>query len=83
MAVSEGRNRGEPTPARKLRSPSVMNPSPWKPSEPSPDPCPECGSNEVTAETAHESPAAANPGAEKHVHVVRLQCKRGHVWSPA
>jgi DNA-directed RNA polymerase subunit M/transcription elongation factor TFIIS len=55
-----------------------MNPSPPQPPEPSPDPCPECGSREMTAETVHE-----NQAGEKHVHVVRLKCKRGHVWSPS
>jgi rRNA maturation protein Nop10 len=38
--------------------------------------CPECGSREVTD-------TDDNPAAEKHVHVVRLKCKKGHVWSPS
>jgi hypothetical protein len=58
-----------------------MNPDPPKPPEPSPDPCPECGSPDVTRNGADDLPSVAGP--EKHVHVVRLKCKRGHVWSPA
>jgi hypothetical protein len=45
--------------------------------EPSPDPCPECGSREVTD-------TDGNPVTHpRPVHVVRLKCKKGHVWSPS
>jgi hypothetical protein len=58
-------------------------------SEPISDPsaCPECGAPDVTdtlnAET-HETIVTDNIALISHpVHVVRLKCKRGHVWSPA
>ena len=49
--------------------------------------CPECGSRDVLdasgVDTIQTVVAENIAGGSRPVHVVRLKCKRGHVWSPA
>jgi hypothetical protein len=77
-----GRRRSEQS-ASTVRSayPGFMN---SKPSSDQPA-CPECGSRDVTDTSATDKTVVPeNPAPlPRPVHVVRLKCKRGHVWSPA
>ena len=70
------------------QAPRVLSMTPMT-SEPISDQsaCPECGAPDVTdtltAETAETIVTDEIALTSHPVHVIRLKCKRGHVWSPA